>query len=449
MNDLVYVYITAAVIVGLVASQLFRRAFDPFAPIWMFLAGYFQVYVVQAVSYHDWAMRVHGEELLVAAGQRSLWALLWFLAVYYSPAGRWIARMLPAAPAGWSQAAAGLMVPPLIVWGMICSGLMLRSSGSGEEVMDTADLLRQFPIVMLVGGVILIVTASHRSPPSTMLRLAGVATTLLYVVIWMFNGKRSHALIGLLTTVAAYYITRGTKPPKLVLLVTGVMGAVVVAMALGWRGNVKYERSLSGFAQYVSEFDVDSVLIVANLAQRPGEEDLPPEKTSHESEEIGGFYLMMATVPEKSEYDYGESYRRLYSTYIPRLIWKDKPVYGREKWISAWIAGSEFKREANFTGPAIGVLGAAQLNGGAVATFLVMGVLATLLRSAYDYFRIYSHTAWAQAWWPLTYYNSWLMTVNDDPFIWFYYLYGHTILPPLAFLWLFNRALSGGARPSG
>ena len=35
------------------------------------------------------------------------------------------------------------------------------------------------------------------------------------------------------------------------------------------------------------------------------------------------------------------------------------------------------------------------------------------------------------------------MTVNDDPFVWFYYIYGHTILPPVVFLWFYHRAAGG------
>ena len=445
MSDLTYVYATGVLVFGLVASQLVRKAFDPFAPIWMFLVGYFQVYVVQAISYHDWAVRVRGEELIAAAGFRSFWALAWFLTVYYSPLGWRLAKMLPGAPAGWSQVTSGVMVPILIVWGLISSGMIVATGGGGGEMSAGENLLRQFPIFMIVGGVMLIVGSAHRDPPSSTLRLAGVVTTLMYVFIWMLNGKRSHSLIGILTTVSAYYISKGTKPPKVVLLVTGVLGAVVVSLALGWRGNENYERSVAGFLQYVTEFNPDSILVNANLASR-GEEETAPEKTSKETEEIGGYYLMLATVPEKAEYDYGESYLRLVSTYIPRMIWKDKPFYGRDKWTAAWIAGSEFKRDETFTGPAISVLGAAQLNGGALATFLLMGVLATLLKTAYEYFRLYAHTAWAQVYWPLTFYNAWLMTVNDDPFIWFYYVFGHTTLPPLAFLWIYNRALYGSAK---
>ena len=85
-------------------------------------------------------------------------------------------------------------------------------------------------------------------------------------------------------------------------------------------------------------------------------------------EEYGGFLLMMDTVPEKSDYDYGMNYIRIVSTYIPRIVWPTKPLFGRDQWVGAWIAGSEMERDEEFTGPAIGILGATQLNGGAFGT---------------------------------------------------------------------------------
>ena len=97
---------------------------------------------------------------------------------------------------------------------------------------------------------------------------------------------------------------------------------------------------------------------------------------SYETEEYGGFLLMMDTVPMKSDYDYGASYLRIFSTFIPRIVWVDKPIFGRDQWIAAWIAGSEMKRESYFTGPAIGILGATQLNGGAIGTLIVLACVA-------------------------------------------------------------------------
>ena len=82
--DRTYVFATAAVIVGLGAARIFRRDFDPFAPIWLFLTGYLHVYVIQAVVHRDYAIRARGVDVTTEANLRAFWALLWFLAVYYS-----------------------------------------------------------------------------------------------------------------------------------------------------------------------------------------------------------------------------------------------------------------------------------------------------------------------------------------------------------------------------
>src|SRR5262249_27787683 len=151
-----------------------------------------------------------------------------------------------------------------------------------------------------------------------------------------------------------------------------------------------------------------------------------PEFKTHESDEYGGFLLMMDTVPRKSGYDFGASYIRVVSTFIPRIIWPSKPFFGRSQWISAWILGSEMERADDFAGPAIGILGATQLNGGAVGTVIVLGCVALLLRTAYEYFRLYPDAPWVQFWWSITFYNAWFMVVNDDPLVWFYYNWGFT-----------------------
>ena len=228
-------------------------------------------------------------------------------------------------------------------------------------------LFRQFPILMLVAGILLIVTGRSGPRPRPAWTWIGVAVVTIYAMIWMFKGKRSPPLFGVLSAVCAFYVSKGRRPSKPVLAVTALVGALVVTLAIGWRNNNNYEMSLSGFSQYVSDFDPSAILINLNLKER---EDNRSSKANvlanHETEEYGGTLLMMDTVPAKSDYDYGSCYLRIVSTYIPRLIWRDKPIYGREEWVRAWIAGSTSKRDEDFTGPAIGLLGATQLNGGAV-----------------------------------------------------------------------------------
>jgi hypothetical protein len=435
MDDRIFVVGIAAVILAVFAVQAISHRFDPFAPVWLFLVGFAQVYVVQATSYREWALRVRGGELVTAANARALWALLWFLVVYLSGLGRMLASKLPRPPSAWSTTAVGLMSPVLTVWGLICAGMLFTSGDTTWDSMSGEEsLLRAFPFVMLVAACLLVVTGRHANQSRGAFLGAGLAVAVVYIVIWMFNGKRSHSLIGVLATVCAFYVSKRQRPTWPVLAATAFSGVLVVALAIGWRMNKEHPKSFAGFTQFLGNFQLSSIL--ASLNMDTFEEASAP---SYETEEYGGFLLMMDTVPEKADHDYGASYLRVFSTFIPRLVWSNKPVFGREQWVNAWIAGSEIKRDEKFSGPAIGILGAAQLNGGAWGTLILLAAMATLLRTAYEYFLIYSNVAWTQAWWSLVYYNAWFMVVCDDPLIWFYYNWGYTTLPPLILLWIIGK----------
>ncbi len=92
--------LTAAMIVVYFLAHVVARKFDPFAPVWLFLVGYAHLYVIQAISFHDWAVGVRGKDLVDAANLRAFWALVWFLACLpLGPAGV-VARGLPRPPVG-------------------------------------------------------------------------------------------------------------------------------------------------------------------------------------------------------------------------------------------------------------------------------------------------------------------------------------------------------------
>jgi hypothetical protein len=424
MDDQYFVFATAGIILVYFLANVVVRKFDPFAPVWLFLLGYVQVYIIQAVSYHEWALRVRGQELVAAANLRALWALLWFLTVYHLAIGPRLAPVLPRPPRGWSPPLIAAISPLLILWGLYCAGMVIRGGLQGADSISPEEaLLRSFPFVMMVAAIMLIVTGRNLSVSRPLFLPAGLMVAGLYIVIWMFNGKRSHALIGVLSTVCAFYITRLRRPSWPVLIATLCAGSLVVGIAIGWRNNDDYELSCTGFTQYLSEFKIAKVLESLNIEEQ--EDSL--ETKSHETTEYGGFLLMMDTVPEKSAYDYGTNYLRIVSTFIPRIVWPTKPVFGRAQWVSAWAAGSELDRDEEFTGPAIGILGATQLNGGAVATLLVLAFAALLLRTAYEYFRLHADVPWVQFWWAITFFNAWFMVVGDDPLTWFYYNWANEV----------------------
>jgi hypothetical protein len=439
MEEIYYIYGTVGLMVLYFLHQVLSRKFDPFAPVWLFLVGYLQVYVLQALSFHDWAVEARGKDLVIAANFRSFWALLWFLFIYQVSPARMTARVLPQPPLRWSPFLPTVVCPALIVWGLFCANMFVSGDASSLESSSSEEaLFRSFPFMMLVAAVMLVVTGLTMQPTRPVFLTCGLLTGAAYVAIWMFNGKRSHSLMGLLATICALYLTRLKRPSWPVLFTTIVLGALVVTIALGWRESSGYQRSAAGFMQYLSDFQPEKILVNLNVQD---EDDGATYKT-YEPFEYGGFLLMMDTVPAKSPHDYGESYLRVISTFIPRLIWPNKPLFGRSKWIGAWMAGSEMERDEEFTGPAIGILGATQLNGGSLATLIVLGCLGFGLRSVYEYFRLYPHSPWVQFYWSITYFNAWFMVVNDDPLVWFYYNWGFTAAPVVMLAWWWNRGQS-------
>ncbi len=428
MDGIISVYAIAGVILAYFLFQVMSKRFDPFAPTWLVFVGYIQIYVVQALMYHDWAVLSRGADLVSSANFRALWAIIWFLLAYHLGAGRWLVSALPKPPSGWSPGFVMAIAPLLVLWGLYSSGVVISAgSESAEE-----SLIRSFPFVMMVAATMLIVTGRSLAKPRPLVTFMGVMTGTLYILIWMFNGKRSHSLMGVLVIVCAMYTTRLKRPSWGVLAGTAFTGALVVAIAISWRLDTNHDRSVPGFVEFLTDFPLSNILTSMNVVE--------DEEESKETKEYGGFLLMMDTVPMKSEYDWGANYLRTVSTFIPRVIWTTKPLYGRSQWISAWIAGSlEGKRDETFAGPAIGILGATQLNGGVPGTIVVLAVLGTLLRLAYEYYRAYEHIAWVQFWWSITYYNAWFMVVTDDPMIWFYYNWGFSTFPIVILMWWVSK----------
>ncbi len=78
MDDIYLVYATGAFILLYFLVHVASGSFDPFAPVWLFLVGFLQVYVIQAMSYHDWAVLIRGKELVESANFRALWCFCGF-----------------------------------------------------------------------------------------------------------------------------------------------------------------------------------------------------------------------------------------------------------------------------------------------------------------------------------------------------------------------------------
>jgi hypothetical protein len=271
MNELTYVYGTIGLMVGVFLVQLLLKKFDPFAPIWLFLIGYAQLYVVQALSYHDWAVRVRGVELVTEANFRSFWALGWFLMVYFFGPGKKLASFLPRPPERWSTGPVNVLSPFLIFWGLFCAGVVLRGSEEEGPASAETSLILSFPLVMLVAGVMLIVTGRQVSRPRPAYTAAGIMVVILYMLIWMFNGKRSHSLVAVLVGVCSFYLPTFKRPSFPVLVATALAGLMAVGISIGWRyysNRTNSHGSISKFVDFVTTFDPSTIHESINLVEK-------------------------------------------------------------------------------------------------------------------------------------------------------------------------------------
>ena len=154
MNELTYVYATAAVIVGVFAFQVLTRRFDPFAPIWLFLVGYAQVYVDPgdlATTTGRWASGASSWSPRRTSGRSGRWPGSWW-SITSARAGR-SRGSCRRRPGRGRSAPSQLLSPVLIVWGLLCAGH--RAPGLDDDRASTsaeAALLLSFPFVMLVAG---------------------------------------------------------------------------------------------------------------------------------------------------------------------------------------------------------------------------------------------------------------------------------------------------------
>ena len=246
MEDINYIYATAGLMVLYFLHQVVSRKFDPFAPVWLFLVGYLQVYVIQAFNFHDWAVEIRGKDLVTAANFRSFWALLWFLLVYQFGPARIVARIAPRPPMNWSTTLAHCNLPSAHCLGALLRNMLAEGDAPNLESFSSEEaLFRSFPFVMLVAAVMLVITGRTTQTTRPVYLTLGLLAGAAYVAIWMFNGKRSHSLMGLLATVCALYVTRLKRPSWPVLITTVVLGALVVTIAT-WLARILELSAVGG-----------------------------------------------------------------------------------------------------------------------------------------------------------------------------------------------------------
>ena len=176
MDEQVLVIATPGSLLVYFLSHVFTRKFDPFAPVWLFLLGYAQVYVDSGAFLSRMGSGGPGQgsgdggELPGTVGDRLVPGRL-------PVRGRPVRsrRALPRPPGNWSPTVAAMLSPLLVVWGLFCAGVMIKGGIQAAEATSAEEsLLRSFPFVMMVAAVMLIVTGRTQSASRPLFVAAGL-----------------------------------------------------------------------------------------------------------------------------------------------------------------------------------------------------------------------------------------------------------------------------------
>ena len=122
MDELTPVYATCATVGLYFLTQWATGKFDPFAPVWLFLVGFVQVYVIQALSYHEWAVGVRGKDLVAAANFRAFWAFCGSWPSIISVRGGWPRRSCRGLPGAGRSSSSPCSARSSLFWGLVCAG---------------------------------------------------------------------------------------------------------------------------------------------------------------------------------------------------------------------------------------------------------------------------------------------------------------------------------------
>ncbi len=312
---------------------------------------------------------------MAAANFRALWAILWFLLVYQLGIGRKLAAVLPRPPRRWSPAAVALISPPLIVWGLFCAGLAIFGGAQADSTANPGmeTLFLSFPVRDDGGG-----GPADRDRPDDPVRPAPfflpaglmVAAALRADLdvqrqaVALADRRAGHGLRILHDAAQAALVAGPDRD--------GVLGCAGGGDRHRLEGQPDYERSFTGFAN-------SSAISKSRRSSRAS--------TSPTTRDDGGGHDLRDRRIRRLPADDGHGSRqvglrlrrelhpRVFDVHPPDRLAEQAALRPRQ-WVNAWIAGSEMERDEDFTGPAIGILGATQLNGGAIGTLIVLACVA-------------------------------------------------------------------------
>ena len=210
-----------------------------------------------------------------------------------------------------------------------------------------------------------------------------------------------------------------------------------MGIAIGWRHNDRLRTVLHRDSLSISRSSRSQRFLKVSTSRNRE----PHETKSHETTEYGGFLLMMDTVPRSRIMIMERTTCACFYLYpSDRLADQARSLAGPSGSVPGSLARNSIETRISLD-PAIGILGATQLNGGAVATLLVLAFAcpscsAPPTSTSGSMRTSPGSSSGGRS--PSSTHGSW--SLSDDPMTWFYYNWGFSGFPIVVFLWWTHRS---------
>jgi len=255
------------------------------------------------------------------------------------------------------------------------------------QIISIIDQLSRFaPLAFIIILWMILIRKKHSRwmPPPV-----AIAFTLIEIFGGMLDGGRSQIILPLIYATAVYHYTRHHISWKMLLAGVTIFFLVLVPLATIYRTLYYHSIKEAGRPGVESVQNVFQAARFSDAVSEFSYKNMLGRLSNRLSKTFDGTVRVLDQVPEEHPYQRGRAYfPDMFTAFIPRIIWADKPVYlpGREFAKTFW--GIEVDRKFG-TSAGIGVAGELYYNFGWFGLFFapVFGIIIRFFVERYQQYR--------------------------------------------------------------
>lgn len=329
-NAFLIMMLFAAVLIFPIFIAFLKKSFDPFEPVYLWIALYAFLYLAKPLTQIISGINFsYGAEFLDKALFVAILGLVCFYLGYYSSLGRKIGDWIPVIKSEISSKRLIIVAWIFIILGFLgfyygyirstggWEAFWLKPHGIGAQIQKSTAYIWEASELMVVGFILVseifiakLIAKNIKLKDVLILLAAAVGGVGIYTIAW---GSRTLYSWIFLALILIYFLKKGVRPKvKTIIAITLLLFLLLVFVPV-------YRQHLyvgGNFYKFVNDLNFKNFL---NSAVNPGDE-------------FNAYLAEIALVPDSVPYDNFSLYKNLPLYPIPRIIWPNKPNLLNHHW---------------------------------------------------------------------------------------------------------------------